>query len=527
MRRGLGHVFSARPDTLGALTGDSSKPIADYGLLADCNSAALVDRDGSIGWLCLPRFDSPSVFAAILDPDAGHWSIAPTATYRSERRYLPGTLVIETTFTTDTGTVRLTDAMAFAEGQRVHDLGLAAPHLLLRLVEGLVGEVELAVELAPRPEYGLVRPLFRQTEYGGRTFGGPNQVVVGCGEASVVEDSTMSCRFAVDSGEQVGFALQWSPPDGPVPEPFAPEQVAPRIAETVAAWRSWEAVHDVYDGPHRDLVRLSARVLKGLMYRPTGAIVAAPTTSLPETEGGERNWDYRYAWIRDASLTLEALYIGACPEEAEDFVSFMTSSAGGLAGERSLQIMYGIAGEHDLSERRAAAPARVAQFGARARRQRRMDADAARCVRRAARLAAPVPRSSSVTCIPRSSGSSPTSPTPRRGAGARPTPGMWEMRGEPRHHVSSKVLCWVALDRAIALAPRLAMYADVEHWARRARADSQGRADARLERGEAGLRAVVRVRRARRGSAADADHGLPAGHRRAHARDDRGDRRAT
>src|SRR5262249_54144777 len=145
--------------------------------------------------------------------------------------------------------------------------------------------------------------------------------------------------------------MQWSPPEGPVPEPFPPEDVAPRIADTVAGWRSWDEMHDVYDGPHRDLVRMSSRVLKGLMYRPTGAIVAAPTTSLPETVGGEGNWDYRYSWIRDASLTLEALYIGACPDEAEDFVSFMTSSAGGRASERSLQIMYGITGEHDLSER--------------------------------------------------------------------------------------------------------------------------------------------------------------------------------
>ena len=463
MRCGAGHAFSARPGTLGALTGGLSKPIADYGLLADCNSAALVDRDGSIAWLCLPRFDSPAVFAGILDPDAGHWTIAPTATYRSQRRYLPGTLVIETTFMTESGSVKLTDAMAFAEGQREHDLGLNAPHLLLRLVEGLVGEVQLSLELAPRPEYGLVRPLFRQTERGGRTFGGPNQIVVGCGAASAVEESTMACTFTVNPAEQVGFALQWSPPDGPVPEQFAPERVAERIADTVAGWRSWEAAHDFYDGRHRESVRVSSRVLKGLMYRPTGAIVAAPTTSLPETEGGERNWDYRYAWIRDASLTLEALYIGACPDEAEDFVSFMTSSAGGLAGKRSLQIMYGVAGEHDLSERelphlrgwRDSAPVRV---GNGAWMQTQLDVygellnslyvyreqlgelhpEIQRFVADLANTAA------------------------RRWHEA--DAGMWEMRGAPRHHLSSKVLCWVALDRAIALAPQLGTYAETEQW---------------------------------------------------------------
>jgi GH15 family glucan-1,4-alpha-glucosidase len=438
-------------------------PIADYGLLADCNSAALVDRDGSVGWLCLPRYDSAAVFARILDPAAGHWSIRPREPYRSERRYLPGTLVIETTFTTDSGVVRLTDALAFAPGQRHHDLGYGAPHLLLRSVEGIEGAVELELELAPRPEYGLVKPLFRATETGGRTFGGPNQVVISAGVPTTIEDSTMRATFPVRAGESVGFALQWSPPEGPAPEPFPVADVAARIADTATGWRSWEAEHDIYHGPHRELVRLSARVLKGLSYRPTGAIVAAPTCSLPETVGGERNWDYRYAWIRDASLTLEALYIGACSDEAIDFVSFMTSSAGGRAGERSLQIMYGIAGEHDLTERelahlrgwRDSAPVRV---GNGAWGQTQLDVygellnslylyrdqlgelhpEIQRFVADLANTAARRWRETDA--------------------------GMWEMRGEPRHHLSSKVLCWVALDRALALAPQLGMHAEVEHW---------------------------------------------------------------
>jgi alpha,alpha-trehalase len=286
-------VTHPRLETRTAVTNDGSRPIGDYGLLADCNSAALVDRDGSIGWLCLPRYDSPAVFAQILDPDGGHWQIRPSGAYRSERRYLPGTLVIETTFDTESGRVRLTDTMAFPEGQRHHELGFGAPHLMLRLVEGVVGEVELSLELAPRPEYGLVKPLFRATEHGGRTFGGPSQVVVSAGVPTAIQDSTMSATFTVAPGERVGFALQWAPPEGPAPDPFAPDQVAARIADTIEAWRSWEAEHDVYEGPHRELVRLSSRVLKGLTYRPTGAIVAAPTTSLPETVGGERNWDYR------------------------------------------------------------------------------------------------------------------------------------------------------------------------------------------------------------------------------------------
>jgi alpha,alpha-trehalase len=452
-----------RPDLGTARAAPAFQPIDAYGLIADCNSAALVDRDGSIGWLCLPRYDSPAVFAQILDPAGGHWKVSPTDAYHSERRYLPGTLVIETTFTTPAGSVRLIDALAFAERQRHHELGLSAPHLLLRLVEGLDGEVELRSELAPRPEYGLVKPLFRETDGGGRTFGGPNQIVVSSGAPASIEDSTMSATFTVLAGERVGFALQWAPPEGPAPEPLAPEQVGPRIEDTVQAWRSWEAEHDIYQGPHRELVRLSSRVLKGLTYRPTGAIVAAPTTSLPETVGGERNWDYRYAWIRDASLTLEALYIGACSDEAGDFVSFMTSSAGGRASERSLQIMYGIGGEHDLTERelphlsgwRNSAPVRV---GNGAWGQTQLDVygellnslylyreqlgelhpEIQRFVADLANTAARRWRETDA--------------------------GMWEMRGAPRHHLSSKVLCWVALDRALALAPQLGEHADVEHW---------------------------------------------------------------
>ena len=442
---------------------ESSRPIADYGLLADCNSAALVDRDGSIGWLCLPRYDSPAVFAQILDPNGGHWQIKPTGAYRSERRYLPGTLVIENTFATESGTVKLIDAMAFSERQRHHELGLGAPHMILRLVEGVVGEVKLDFELAPRPEYGLVTPLFRATHSGGRTFGGPNQVVVSSGAPTAIEDSTMSATFTASAGERVGFALQWVSPDEPAPEPFATDEVAARIADTIEAWRSWEADHDVYQGPHRELVRLSSRVLKGLTYRPTGAIVAAPTTSLPETVGGERNWDYRYSWIRDSSLTLEALYIGACSDEADEFVSFMTSSAGGRASGRSLQIMYGITGEHDLTERelshlrgwRDSSPVRV---GNGAWGQTQLDVygellnslylyreqlgelhpEIQRFVAELANAAARRWRETDA--------------------------GMWEMRGESRHHVSSKVLCWVALDRAVKLADQLGMHAEVEHW---------------------------------------------------------------
>ena len=467
------------PDAQLAATA-TSVPIAEYGLLSDCNSAALVSRAGSIDWLCQPRFDSPAVFARLLDPDAGHWSIRPAGRFTSERRYVEGSLVLETTFTTETGTVRLRDALVFADGQRGHDIGHDAPHELLRSVDGIGGTVELVMELAPRPEYGLVRPLFRQTDGGGRTFGGPNQIVVRAGTSVEVEGATMTAAFSVTEGEQVGFSLRWVPPDArEAPEPTPPARVAKRIGDTVETWRSWEAEHSIYDGPHQELVRLSSRVLQGLTYRPTGAIVAAPTTSLPETVGGVRNWDYRYSWIRDASLTLQALYIGSCPDEAGEFVSFMTSSAGGGAGDmHSLQIMYGIAGEHDLTERelphlrgwRDSSPVRV---GNGAWGQTQLDVygellDA--LYQYHEQLGELHPEIQKFIAE--------LADAAARGWTQRDA-GMWEMRGEPRHHLSSKVLCWTALDRAVKLAPKLAEFAKAEEWA----AERDRIRDAVLERG--------------------------------------------
>ncbi|MCP9487806.1 MAG: glycoside hydrolase family 15 protein [Gaiellaceae bacterium MAG52_C11] len=445
-------------------TAGGSKPIASYGLLSDCNSAALVGSDGSIDWLCVPRFDSPAVLGRILDPAAGHWLIAPAGTFTSARRYLPGSLVLETIFTTETGSVLLRDALVFAKGQRHHDVGLDAPHELLRSVESVSGHVELVFELAPRPEYGLVRPLFRLTADGGRTFGGPNQVVVRAGVSVAVEGSTMLAAFTVSEGESIGFSLRWSPIASTGVEATAPADVAARIEDTAEAWSSWEAEHDIYEGSHRDLVRSSSRVLKALTYRPTGAIVAAPTTSLPETIGGGRNWDYRYAWIRDASLTLRALYIGTCSDEAENFVSFMTSSAGGGAGDdHSLQIMYGIGGEHDLTERelphlrgwRDSAPVRI---GNGAWNQTQHDVygellDALHLFHEELGELHPEIQEFVAEVADAAAAN-----------WKEKDAGMWEMRGEPRHHLSSKVLCWTALDRAVKLAPGLGAFAKVEKW---------------------------------------------------------------
>jgi GH15 family glucan-1,4-alpha-glucosidase len=442
----------------------SSKPIGDYGLLADCNSAALVDRAGSIDWLCMPRYDSPAIFARLLDPDAGHWSIEPTAPHEVERRYLDGSLVIETTFTTGAGVVRLTDAMAFADGQRVHELGLEPPHEVLRLVEGVSGAVDVEMELAPRPEYGLVRPLCRRTETGGRTFGGPNQIVVNAAVPVDLDEATMRATFAVADGDAIGFALRWAAVEDPRPAACPADEVAGRLADTAEAWRSWENDHDIYDGPRREPIRISSRVLKGLTYRPTGAIVAAATTSLPEDVGGERNWDYRFSWIRDSSLTLEALYVGACSDEAENFVSFMTSAAGGRAGDAgSLQIMYGVGGEHDLSERelphlRGWRDSRPVRVGNGAWRQTQLDVygellNSLYLYRE--RLGDLHPEIQLFVAELANTAA-------RRWT--EPSAGMWEMRGEPQHHVSSKVFCWVALDRAVELAPRLGQHGRAREW---------------------------------------------------------------
>src|SRR3954451_8301511 len=459
-------ILSEPATTVAERRASGFQPIAAYGLLADCTSAALVARDGSIDWLCMPHYDSPAVFARILDPNAGHWSIAPVGPSTSERRYLPGTLVIETTFTTATGSVRLIDAMAFAPGQRGHDLGRDAPHEVLRLVEGVSGRVELHMELAPRPEYGLVRPLFRMEDDGGRTFGGPNQIAVSCGVPAVIEDSTMHATFTVSEGERIGFALHWAAAVSDRPVPCAPAHVAARIDDIVEGWRSWEAEHDVYEGSRKELVQLSTRVLKGLTFRPTGAIVAAPTCSLPEGVGGERNWDYRYAWIRDASLTMEALYIGACPDEAVDFVSFITSAAGGGPDDmHSLQIMYGIGGEHDLTERelphlrgwRDSAPVRV---GHGAWGQTQLDVYGeflATLQLYEQQLGELHPEIQRFIADLADTAARRWSETDQ---------GMWEMRGEPRHHLSSKVMCWAALERAAALAPKLGEYgAKADGWA--------------------------------------------------------------
>jgi alpha,alpha-trehalase len=445
----------------------STLPIEDYALLSDCHTAALVSRRGSVDWLCFPRFDSPALFTRLLDDRAGHWSIRPADDdFEIERRYLASSLVLETTFRTASGTLRLTDALAVGVNDRGHELGSDAPHALLRRAECTRGELEIVTELAPRPEYGLIHPLFRPVKDGCLGRGGASILRLSGAVSVEVDESTVRSRFTLREGEAVAFAFQHRTSSETVPDGWSQKQIERRIKDTLKAWKSWSKLHQSYQGPWRELVHHSGCVLQGLTYFPTGAMVAAPTTSLPETEGGSRNWDYRYTWVRDASFTLNALWVAACPDEAHKFFDFMANAA--LTQIRSggdLQIMFGIGGEHDLTERelphlggwRDSRPVRI---GNGAWDQRQLDVygellDAAWQLRDYVGDFDPLTRE--------------LLPSLADAAADRwmeKDQGIWEVRGPPRHYVYSKLMCWVALDRALQMAELFDAGDRLERWAR-------------------------------------------------------------
>jgi GH15 family glucan-1,4-alpha-glucosidase len=462
----------------------STTPIADYALLSDRHSAALVSRDGSIDWLCFPRFDSPSIFGRLLGDEAGHWSIRATSATQVTRRYLDRTMVLETTFATPTGTVAITDALAMGDGNRGHDLGRGAPHLLLRSATCLEGEVEVSLEYVPRPEYGLVRPLFDAVDGGVTAFGGADVLVLSSPIALTVDRSKVSGQLQLRRGETAGFALHHRKrAETGTAKVWSQSDIAARLADTVSAWESWSELHQAYVGPWRDLVHHSGRVLQSLSFAPTGAICAAATTSLPEVEGGARNWDYRYAWVRDASFTIEALWVAACPDEANEFFDYVTTSAAGtLDRGGDLQIMFGIGGERDLSERelphlegwRHSAPVRVGN-GAWNQRQLDVYGELLSAVYRLSDHVFDNTSRVGPTASPDRWGAPPDlAPVTRRffvqladTAALRwqeKDQGLWEVRGEPRDFLYSKLMCWVALDRAVALADPLDASDRVEAW---------------------------------------------------------------
>ena len=441
-----------------------SLPIGEYALLSDCRSAALVSRDGSVDWLCFPRFDAPSVFGRLLDPAGGHFAIRPAGEFEVSRRYVDQTLVLETTFTTASGTAVLTDALAIGRNERGHQLGARSPGTLLRSLACTRGEIEAEVSYAPRPEYGLVYPVLVPVPGGLTARGGANRLFLSTSVSFGVDDATATARVRLAAGQAAVFALGHGDMTGPPLAPWTAEEITGRLDDTLEGWRSWSAIHQNYEGPWRELVRHSGRVLQAMTFAPTGAIVAAPTTSLPETVGGERNWDYRYTWVRDASLTMEALWVAACPDEANKFFAFLANAAGSvLQRDADLQIMFGIGGERDLSERelphlagwRGSRPVRV---GNGAWLQRQLDVYG-ELLGAAQRLVDQLGELDPVTRRFLAAAADTAAARWRE-----KDQGIWEIRGEPQDFLYSKLMCWVAIDCAIALAGHLGAEDRVADW---------------------------------------------------------------
>jgi alpha,alpha-trehalase len=442
----------------------SSTPIADLALISDCRSAAIIDSRGSIEWLCWPRIDAPSVFGRLLDPAAGHWSIAPVAAALVTRRYLERTMVLETTFVTDDGTLVLTDALCTGASERGHELGLRSPGLLVRRVEVARGTVDVAVEMVVRPEYGLVTPVAFHVDGGVHLRGGPDVMVLSSAVPLDVDESCVRALFTLTDGESVYFGLHHRRTDERPPRVWTQAELTRRLDGSAATWRSWSRLHQRYEGPWRELVHHSGRVLQALTFAPTGAIVAAATTSLPESVGAGRNWDYRYSWVRDASFTVDALWIAACPDEADAFFTYMTAAAAAQVGRGgNLQIMFGVGGEHDLTERelthlagwRDSRPVRIGN-GAWAQQQLDVYGELLNAAARLPDIVERCPASTKTFLADLADA-----------AAARwtePDQGIWEVRGDARHFLYSKLMCWVALDRAIALAELLGATDRVERW---------------------------------------------------------------
>ena len=335
--------------------------IADYGFLSDCHTCALVASDGSIEWMCLPHFDSPSVFGAMLDRGAGSWRVGPYDLYvPAGRRYIPGTNVIETTWMTPSGWLRVIDALTIGEWHdNEHGSSHTRPptdydadHLLVRVVECIQGQVQLEIIAEPMLEYGRTPASWSPVELGepgAWAMDATNEEVVFRMFSDVrmgIEGNRVHGRHTMQEGERRFCAMSWTEARG---GPHTVEQAEARLQRTSHFWRSWLAEGSYPDHPWRFHLQRSALVLKGLTFMPTGALLAAPTTSLPETPGGERNWDYRYCWMRDATFALWGLHALGLDWEADDFIEYLADLPRREDG--ALQIMYGIKGESDLRER--------------------------------------------------------------------------------------------------------------------------------------------------------------------------------
>jgi alpha,alpha-trehalase len=358
----------------------------------------------------------------------------------------------------------LTDLLAVGENERSHDLGREAPHALLRRLRCEQGRVEVEAEFSPRAEFGVVRPLLLREPDGILARGGATLLRLSSPIEMEVDGPTARARFGMEEGETRDFALQFGAVGEGNPREWKRPEIGHAADETLRAWTSWAEMHQSYSGPWKELVHHSGRVLQGLTFYPTGAMIAAATTSLPEVVGGGRNWDYRFCWVRDASFTLDALWVAACPDEAAKFFSFLTHAGlGHLREGTALQIMFGIGGEHDLSERelphlrgwRGSRPVRV---GNGAWDQAQLDVYG-ELMAAAERLEDQLGDMDEVT---REFLASVVDAAASRWR--EPDQGIWEMRGEPRHFLHSKLMCWVALDRGIRMAALLGAQDRVDRW---------------------------------------------------------------
>jgi GH15 family glucan-1,4-alpha-glucosidase len=436
-----------------------SAPLEDYALLGDCETAALVSRSGSVDWLCWPRFDAPACMAALLGgPEHGRWLLAPAdPAARCTRRYRPDTFVLETEWETADGAVTVIDTMPPADG---------APNLVRRVV-GRRGRVAMRTELVLRFDYGAAVPWVSRVEGAAgegavlRAIAGPSMVVLRTAGSVPVdlhgEELTTVADFAVGEGEAADFVLSYAPSHEPVPLPV---DAAAAVDRTTRFWQEW-AARCTYEGPHADAVRRSLLVLKALTFAPTGGIVAAPTTSVPEELGGTRNWDYRYCWLRDATLTLLALMDAGYYEEAGAWRDWLLRAAAGSPSQ--IQIMYGLAGERMLPEFELPwlpgyANSRPVRVGNAAHSQFQLDVygevvDALHQAR-----VGGLPESLDAWALERA--------LVGRVAEVwdEPDEGIWEVRGPRQHFTHSKLMAWVAVDRAVQAVERHGREGPLDEW---------------------------------------------------------------
>jgi GH15 family glucan-1,4-alpha-glucosidase len=423
--------------------------IEDYGLVGDLQSAALVSRHGCIDWLCLPRFDSGAVFAALLGtPENGHWTLQPEGEFRSTgRRYRDATLVLETELETSSGAVRLIDFMPPRETK---------PDVV-RIVEGLRGSVEMRMELVIRFDYGSIVPWVRNLDGTLVAIAGPDAMSLRTPVELEGRNLRTHAAFTVAEGARVPFVLTWCPSNEPLPEPVDAEAA---LEDTITFWEEW-AGGCTYDGEWDDAVRRSLLTLKALTYAPTGGIVAAPTTSLPEALGGVRNWDYRYCWLRDATLTLLAFIRAGYVDEARAWRDWLLRAIAG--SPEDLQIMYGVAGERRLVELELPwldgyEGSRPVRIGNGACDQLQLDVygevvDALYSARRKGLEA-----SDDAWALARKTFDWLES------GWQQEDEGIWEVRGPRRHFTHSKVMAWVAFDRAVKTAERFDRPGPVDRW---------------------------------------------------------------